>query len=316
MRYTLIEQLRKESVLDLFNDKDTESWDVWYSNITKFFNPQKPTYESLLSLGDHLADVFRATNNCEGESRSQSNLSKGGTYWEKLVTWYINICSVGSRVVAFRGNKKTRVPSVISQALTVEYRNLECQSESDIIVLVFPRTHPFVDPKDLQLFLKKKGDIDFNVLSNEIGKQFYSFQIGVIQCKTNWNDNAQAPMLWDLIYKSKKKAIDGITVGSALYSIQNIPFTYSFVTVPTNELDNFSPSSICVARVTHLSGGNYWGHESKNGIALSLSKIFSRNYRQGYTDCDINIDLKREINELVANYPYFWKGNKKQNTHK
>lgn len=49
MRYNLIEQLRKESVLDLFNDRDTGSWGVLYSNIAKFFNPQKPTYESLLN---------------------------------------------------------------------------------------------------------------------------------------------------------------------------------------------------------------------------------------------------------------------------
>ena len=100
MKYNLIEQLRKESVLDLFDDKDKVSWNVWYRNIAKYFNLHEPSYESLLSLGDHLSDVFKSTNN--GVARSQSSLSKGGTYWEKLVTWYINICSVGSRVVAFR----------------------------------------------------------------------------------------------------------------------------------------------------------------------------------------------------------------------
>lgn len=172
---------------------------------------------------------------------------------------------------------------------------MECQSEADVIVLVFPNTVPFVDEDSLSSFLDKKKKIDFDKLSEEIGKQFYSFQIGVIQCKTNWNDNAQALMLWDLIYKSKEKSLDGITVGSSLYSIQNIPFTYSFVTVPSNKLSTYKSTSICVARVTHLSGGNFWGYESSNGIALGLSKIFARNYRQGYTDCDINLDLKREV---------------------
>ena len=32
---------------------------------------------------------------------------------------------------------------------------------------------------------------------------FDKIEINVIQCKTNWNDNAQIPMLWDMIYKVK-----------------------------------------------------------------------------------------------------------------
>lgn len=306
----LIEKLREESVLDLFTNeaKDKNCWHTWYKEIKSYFDVKSPTSESLLSLGNHLSEVFKSTN--DNGSRSQSTLSTGGTYWEKLVTWYLNICSIGSRVVAFRGSKISRIPKVITEALTVEYRNLECQSESDVIVLVFPQTDPFVKESDLKMFLKRSGKVDLDVVSTEIGKQFYSFQVGVIQCKTNWNDNAQAPMLWDLIYKSKKKALDGITVGSALYSIQNIPFTYSFMTVPSNQLSTYKSTSISVARVTHLSGGNFWGYESKNGIALNISKIFSRNYRQGYTDCDINIDLKREVPYMTKRYSYFWKGDK------
>lgn len=304
----LIEKLREEAVLDLYTNevKDKNSWNIWYEIIKHYFNLQSPTSESLLSLGNHLSEIFKSTK--DNDSRSQSTLSTGGTYWEKLVTWYLNICSIGSRVVAFRGSKISRIPKVITESLTVEYRNLECQSESDVIVLVFPQTDPFIKESDLKMFLNRNKKINLDILSQEIGKQFYSFQVGVIQCKTNWNDNAQAPMLWDLIYKSKKKALDGITVGSALYSIQNIPFTYSFMTVPSNQLSTFKPTSICVARVTHLSGGNFWGYESKNGIALNISQIFSRNYRQGYTDCDINVDLKREISQLTERYSYFWKG--------
>ena len=38
---------------------------------------------------------------------------------------------------------------------------------------------------------------------------------------------------------------------------------YAFVTVPTNQIDNFKPTSVSVARVKNLSGGNYWGLRTK-----------------------------------------------------
>ena len=33
-----------------------------------------------------------------------------------------------------------------------------------------------------------------------------------LQCKTNWNDNAQIPMLWDLIYNAQGFKISNISV--------------------------------------------------------------------------------------------------------
>ena len=60
------------------------------------------------------------------------------------------------------------------------------------------------------------------------------FEIGIIQCKTNWNDNAQVPMLWDMIYSAGGFRGRNITIGRNGYNIQNAQsFTYSFVTVPS-----------------------------------------------------------------------------------
>ena len=49
----------------------------------------------------------------------------------------------------------------------------------------------------------------FNIeVSNYLcARDFDSFEIGVIQCKTNWNDNAQIPMLWDMIYSNTTVSI-------------------------------------------------------------------------------------------------------------
>ena len=54
-------------------------------------------------------------------------------------------------------------------------------------------------------------------------------------------------------------------------------FSYAFVTVPSNKLEDFKSTSFAVKRVSELSGGNYRGLESKQGIAKELREIFAVN---------------------------------------
>lgn len=80
----IIEQLRKEAVLDLYSKevKDKKNWATWYANIDNYFSIKEPTSEKLLSLGDHLSEVFKATKS--SKVRTQSTLSSRGTNWERL----------------------------------------------------------------------------------------------------------------------------------------------------------------------------------------------------------------------------------------
>lgn len=79
----------------------------------------------------------------------------------------------------------------------------------------------------------------------------------IIQCKTNWNDNAQVPMFGDLVY-SATYFKSGVSVGNNGYLIMDVNwFTYSFVTVPRVKLEKIKENSVCVLRVRYLSEGNY-----------------------------------------------------------
>ena len=44
-------------------------------------------------------------------------------------------------------------------------------------------------------------------------RDFDEYEIGIIECKTNWKDNAQIPMLWDVIYSANGWEGRNITVG-------------------------------------------------------------------------------------------------------
>ena len=294
MYNNIIEVLRKLVIGDIFEtDTVNKCWNIWRDEIMTLLPPNY-TAQHILNLGDHLSEIFKRTGS---KGRGQGELSGGGTAWEALVIWYINLCCVGTRVVAIK--KMGHLPSPIRDAINVNYSNVSCSSESDITVIVFPDDPIFVD-ENINL-LKKNGKVNFNELSNHVGNSFQNFEVGIIQCKTNWNDNAQIPMLWDMIYSAGGFRGRQISEGRNNFSIQNLKtFTYSFVTVPTNKIASYKTTSVSVKRVQNLSGGNYWGRPTSNGIARSIQEIF-QNYMSGYTKNDIRTTLISAISNLNEN---------------
>jgi hypothetical protein len=118
-------------------------------------------------------------------------------------------------------------------------------------------------------------------------------------------------MAWDMIYSSNSFSGREISVGSSYYSIFKLNrFVYSFVTVATQKdiEKNFKKSSTSVARVKRFSGNNFWGIETKEDIAHSISDIFELNYPSSFNKDKfeenflkletIYFNLKTEQNEM------------------
>ena len=297
----IIEETRKKVIQSLpINNSVKQVWKSVYKPLIG----DTPTSADILNLGKHLKELFESTKGEGG--RGQSEVSQAGALWESLITWYINLCCAGSRVVAFKG--LTNVPQIIKDAVSVTYGTLPCTAEPDIVILIFPDRPIYTDDDKLACFNSRRGKFDDNIFNTEIKNDFSLMEVGIIQCKTNWNENAQIPMLWDIIYKTPIGRLQGIKVGTPPYSIVYIPFTYAFVTVPTNRIDSFKPTSVSVARVKNLSGGNYWGLESAPGVALSLDYIFQANYHNGFVSGNINNTLTDAIPSFAEGeqYDYFF----------
>ena len=287
----IIEGLREQSLQKVFSTSTIQkTWPVWGEALSnKIGSP--PDGKKALDLGDNLSEIFKLTS---ASGRSQSSLSGGGAAWEGLVCWYLNLCLVGSRIVVVKQNK-TLVPTPISEAITVNYGSFPSNTESDLVAIIFPDLDEFV--KDGTSYKKKE-------LDRWVGNNFSKFGVGIIQCKTNWNDNAQIPMLWDMVYSAKGFKTRNISVGSSSYSIEDLKeFTYSFVTVPTSK-GPFNENSTAVHRVRNLSGGNYWGYPNKSSVANSIKEIFRKNFRSGFYKPQLDI-LKEEFRFLDTKYPYF-----------
>ncbi len=299
MYNSISEQLRKASIENIFKTKTFENcWKTWQPKINEILG-ENFDEEHIIKLGDHLSEIFNTTG---GVGRSQGSLSGGGTAWESLVCWYINICCIGSRTVAVK--KMSLVPIAIQDAITVNYGNFACNTESDITIITFPDLPEYNTNIEELKVLDKNGNVfplsiknKFNVkvINYLTAKYFDQFEIGIIQCKTNWNDNAQVPMLWDMIYSAGGFRGRNITIGRNGYSIQNIKcFSYSFVTVPSNRNTIYKPEGVSVKRVTNLSGGNYWGKPSVQNVAKSLKEIFTNNFISG-SRVSLRTDLRAGI---------------------
>lgn len=312
MSENIVEHLREAAVSQLFQmNSFKNAWPSWKEEIEH--NIENLTPNNVVNLGDKLADVFRLTS---VEGRSQSTVSGAGNAWEALVCWYLNLNLIGSRTVVVK-QSRLLIPEPVRQALIVSYGTFPSGTESDLIAITFPNTSNYTMNKfDISI----RGD-DGETIPTEIGannrfnykplidellsNDFSECEVGVIQCKTNWNDNAQIPMLWDMIYSSSGFVRDTISVGTSAFSIKNLnKFTYSFVTVPTVNKDNFKIDSTAVQRVRNLSGGNYWGHPSESSIAHSLKDMFGRIFSSASSE-GLIARLKSELQHLDTKYSYF-----------
>ena len=224
-----------------------------------------PTEQEILNIGSNLKRIFKS--NIRG--RGQGELSRGGTSWEILITWYLNLIFWNTNVVVMRP-RKSLVPPVVSDAMAVKVKGVVTSKETDVIVIEVPST-------SIEL------ELDRDSINAVISSNPELTRVGVVQCKTNWNDNAQIPMLWNIVYAAQNLQVQNVVVGSNGYSPASFGrFSYAFMTVPTNTekdgKDNYKSTSTAVVRVQGMTGGNYWGNPSVNGVADSVAEYFGRNF--------------------------------------
>ncbi len=294
----LVDKLREISVNDILNTPSMKkTWPKWKTMINQDVG-DSPSATSVLDLGDKLATIFKNTSI---SGRSQSILKAGGVAWECFVAWYLNLCMVGGNTVVVK-MKKNLVPEPIRDATTVLYGSFPSNSESDLLAITFPKRDEY--RKDLEN--KEQTLKGMKLKLNELAEQhFGDYEVGIIQCKTNWNDNAQIPMLWDMVYHANGFGVRNISVGRNNYNPDMLKkFTYSFVTVPSSNKDIGGPNCTPVNRVYNISGGNYWGKPSESGIARSLKEIFRNNF-SGDGKHSVRDYLTTELPKLRTEYSYF-----------
>lgn len=261
-----VEDYRRRVIADMHEMKTFQkAWAIWGSQV-EALTDQLGNAQKILDLGSKLSKIFESTAQT---GRGQDVLSAAGHAWEALVCWYLNAVFCGSRAVAVRP-KKALVPECISDSATINYANDITNTESDLVVIVFPPDFDF----------PMKATI--KALSDSISPKLHLFEVGVVQCKTNWNDNSQIPMLWDMVYRADGFKDHNLTIGRNGHSISDLQsFTYSFMTVPTQK-GAFKATDMAVKRVRNLSGGNFWGKPTQNGVALCASEIFNRNFKNAF----------------------------------
>ena len=259
-----------------------KAWAVWKPSIESKIKHSRDS-GSLFDLGDCLSEIFKTTR---VSGRDQGTLSGGGTAWECLVTWYLNLIFWGTHVIVVRQNIRF-VPECISNCVTVTIANNQTNTESDLLIFSVP-DHGFFS-----------GDNVYD-LNNFLKAKLSQIDLVVLQCKTNWNDNSQIPMLWDMIYNSESR-LSNVSVGINGVNPQALKnFSYGFVTVPTNKSEKMKPSSVSVLRVKNLTGGNYWGMPTTPDIAASLKEFPGRHFPDKFEG-----GVKGHIQKQIERKPSF-----------
>ena len=309
----LIEIYRKEIIKYLFEIKSfSQSWkNSWRKEILTLLINEELNEANFFKLGENLRRIFLLTSSGD---RGQGEVSSAGTGWESLLAWYLNLGLIGTRTIVIKPKKEFNFDT-IQKTITVNYGNFISNSESDLIAVTFP------PKKDIAYSVEKLEEYENKVFSINLLEELDAYsvdkinlflnkiienniskiEVNVIQCKTNWNDNAQIPMGWDIIYSSTGFTNENIKIGRDGFSIHKIKdFKYSFITVPTQkDLDKIKKTSTQVLRVNNLSGGIFWGAQTKVAVAKNISEIFNDNFSESYKESSFNDRIKNvNLNEI------------------
>lgn len=298
----MLEAYRKAAVESAMSTGSAiKSFPHWSKSISNIF-AGRLSGRVIFDMGDHLRDIFQSSSqgNLRVGEATNSSVSAGGAAWESLVCWYLNLCLIGSNVVVIKSNKAL-LPRFVTDAIAVKYNNFKSNTEADLIYIGFPEVGDWPAKGVNELF----SSYFDRILSSAYAMK--DIGIGIIQTKTNWNDNAQIPMLWDMVYSAKGFGRN-VTVGSKGRSIGSFAsFTYSFVTVPSQkDIDSiYKVTSTAVNRVRNISGGNYWGLPTKDGVADSLNEFIGRNLSDYVPGADLIGWLDQQAKLLKTEYQYF-----------
>lgn len=293
----MIEKYREEILNYLFSiESFSKAWEnSWKDKINQIIGKEL-TSEKLFNIGEKAREIFMSTSE---DGRSQGTVSSAGTSWESFLAWYLNLGLVGTRTIVLKPKKELNF-KCIQNTIAINYGNFTSSSETDLIAITFPKKENLAyHVQDLKQFegkifsikdLENKEKMDIKLTNNYLNRiienNISKVKINIIQCKTNWNDNAQIPMGWDMIYSSTGFSKKDISIGKDGFSIyKTSEFKYSFITVPTQKnLNSFKENSTAVKRVRNLSGKNFWGVASKNNVALSIGEIFSENFSDSFNE--------------------------------
>lgn len=296
----LIEYYRKEIIKEIFETNSFKNaWDgAWQEKIKAVLEE-----EGFLNLTEKAKEIFKTTS----DGRGQGAVSSAGIAWECFLTWYLNLGLVGTRTIVIKPKAKFNLQA-IKDTVTVNYGEFTSSSETDLISITFPKENEIayttLSKKNL---IEIKGTLEnaeelklskVNESLNEIIKEnIHKIKVNVIQCKTNWNDNAQIPMAWDMIYSATGFQDRSISIGKNGLSIHKLEeFKYSFITVPSNNND-YKRSTTSVLRVRELSGSNFWGLPTKDEVAHTISDIFTLNYSESFSEKTLE---KRHLENDIA----------------
>ena len=265
----LIQIARRKAVDALFNESFSNSWKyVFLPRIRKILG-EKPRVDDLVTLGENLSSIFTNSN-----VNNQTNQVKaiGGSHWESLCIWYLNLLSYGTRTIAVpRGANKSLIPVEIQEGLSAFHKGELVRKQTDPYLISIPITKQI---PEFNIGLKDNQII--GEYQKYIARNCESIRFTLLCCKTNCSDIIKEPMLWNFIYQ-KEFASPVIEIGNDKWNPSKLGYlSTAFVTIPVGNIQRWKRSHAQCVRARTFSGGSYWGRPGNEDLGFgNLSSIFN-----------------------------------------
>lgn len=302
------------SLLNIMNAQDclkntsfNNNWPRFQQQILKFLGDY-PSKNKIIKLGGELSSIFTKDDSTLARDeavKTQSDASVSGNAWSRLVTWYLNVCLIGTKCWAV--NNSSLMPESVKNALKLTIGGKRVQNSKETVIIGYNGDYipEIAFPNDIR-------GIDIKTAYEKAYKDFFKsvkledLKVILLSIKTNCSDMIAIPLFWNFCYKSNIGVdVFDIKVGTESETPEMFlggRVYYSIVTLPSGKEGKINageiPGQAALNKLQLLDAGFYWGRHSSDTV-MSFDNFINDNLGL------MAIDAGRVLSENFefTNYP-------------
>jgi len=246
------------------------------------YNWNENPVDGVAEIGDRLAEMFVDAHGWRAGQRDNSSVAVAGALWENLVISFLNSILAGTSSVVIKG--AAHVPEALKEIFTISsHAGIVSPSYSTFVV-----DHPCLNEVLKSESTRWGGELT-HWLDRRIRESPELTSVVLLDSRTNFSDLIKETVLYDWLLNliAKGHFPDQMSLDDqSIETIELLPRLRSVsISIVTGIRTPVKASSAPARRGAALTGRTFWGLDSVEGVAFSVSEF---------------ADVQRILGNLVA----------------
>ncbi len=226
--------------------------------------------DGIAEIGDCLAEMFVEAHGWRAGQRDNSSVAVAGALWESLVISFLNSILAGTSSVVVKG--AAHVPAALKEMFTISsHAGIVSPSYSTFVV-----DHPCLNETLKSESTRWGGELTY-WLDQRIRECPELTSVVLLDSRTNFSDLIKETVLYDWLLNliAKGNFPDQMSLDDqSIEAVELLPRLRSVaISIVTGIRSPVKASSAPARRGAALTGRTFWGLDSVEGVAFSISEF-------------------------------------------